>query len=505
MNGFVRTASITLVTALGLAACTAGDTVTDPSRTATASGDPATLSVGFTAEPATLDFTTSDGAAIPQALLTNVYEGLVKLDPEGRISPGLATDWQISPDRKTYTFTLRPDARFSSGEPFTAADAVYSIQRVKSSWTTSVKSAMDKVSSVRATSPTQLTVKLSEPSNDWLYRMTTRVGAMFSRTGTGKLATATNGTGPYMLGTWNRGDSLVLKRNPYYTGTAPYFSTVTFKYFKDGTALNNALLTGSIDIISNVQAPESLAQFQGRRDLKIIEGTTTAEVLLAMNNKKGPFASEKVRQAARSAIDKRTLLDTCWAGKGTLIGSMVPPTDPWYQDLTGIWPYDQARARALLAQAGTPNPAIRLRLPNLAYATSCGQVVKANLEAVGFKVTLDQLEFPAAWLTQVFTDREYDATIVAHVEPRDMGRVFSPAYYIGYNNPQFQQLIAAADTGTAAEEITSRRAAARLLSETAASDFLFLMPSIMVAGSGIEGLATNAISESFDVTGLSRS
>lgn len=499
----VRVLSFAAAAAMTLAACS-GDSG-EPSGSGTGEEVDRSLVVGFTAEPASLDFTATDGAAIPQALLTNVYEGLVELDPQGKIVPGLASGWEVSPDRKTYDFTLVPDAKFSSGEPFTAEDAVFSINRVKSDWKTSVAAAMDKVATVQAVSPTQLRVTLSEPSNDWLFRMTTRVGAMFSRTGVADLATATNGTGPYTVGAWNRGDSIVLERNPHYERTAPAFESVTLKYFKDPTALNNALLTGGIDIISNVQAPESLAQFQGRDDLRIIEGTTTAEVLLGFNNTEGPFASKLVRQAARAAIDKRSLLDTCWAGKGTLIGSMVPPTDPWYEDLTGLRPHDPEAARALLAEARTPNPSIRLRLPTLPYATSCGQVVKSDLEAVGFTVTLDQLEFPAAWLTQVFNGHDYDATIVAHVEPRDMPRVFGPEYYIGYDNPAFRQAITAADVGTPADEITQMRAAARLLAEDAAADWLFLLPNLMVADSDITGLPTNAITESFDLTGLSRS
>lgn len=499
-----RTLSFAAATALVLSACSGQGS--DPSQSDT--GAPAAdrgLVVGFTAEPASLDFTSTDGAAIPQALLTNVYEGLVKLDPQGKIVPGLAESWEVSPDRKTYDFTLVPDAKFAAGEAFTAEDAVFSINRVKSDWNTSVKAAMDKVATAEAVSPTHLRVTLTEPSNDWLFRMTTRVGAMFSRTGVADLATSTNGTGPYTLDAWNRGDSIILKRNPNYVRTEPFFDTVTLKYFRDPTALNNAQLTGGIDVITNVQAPESLAQFQGRDDLRIIEGTTTAEVLLSFNNAEGPFANKLVRQAARAAIDKKSLLDTCWAGKGTLIGSMVPPTDPWYEDLTGLRPFDQAAARALLAEAKTPNPSIRLRLPTLPYATSCGQVVKSDLEAVGFTVTLDQLEFPAAWLTQVFNGHDFDATIVAHVEPRDMRRVFGDGYYIGYKNPEFERLVKAADVGTPAEEITDMRAAARLVADDAAADWLFLLPNLMVADSDITGLPTNAITESFDLTGLARS
>ena len=147
-------------------------------------------------------------------------------------------------------------------------------------------------------------------------------------------------------------------------------------------------------------------------------------------------------------------MDTCWAGKGTLIGSMVPPTDPWYEDRTGDFPYDPAKAKQLLAESGTATPTLRLRIPNLPYAVACGQVVKSQLEQVGITVNLDQLEFPAAWLQTVFKDHDYDMSIVAHVEPRDLPAVFgNPQYYPQYNNPQVQADIAAADAGTTDEQV----------------------------------------------------
>ena len=504
-----RTATVSLALALtatlAAAGCSAGSTATSSGGSASGGAKSTALAVGLVAEPANLDFTKTDGAAIPQALLGNVYDGLVKLDNDGKIVPDLATTWTVSPDRKTYTFDLTGDATFTNGAKFTAEDAVFSINRVKTDWTISLKSAMDVVKDAKALSPTRLQVTLAKPSNDWLYRMTTRVGAMFSRTGVDKLATDPVGTGPYKLTKWNRGDSIALTRNDSYFGKKPYFQTVTLKYFKDATALNNALLTGTINVIGTVQAPESLAQFSSNGKYQVIEGTTNGEVVLSLNNAKAPLNDVRVRQAVRFAIDHKALVDTCWAGRGKLIGSMVPPTDPWYEDLTGMYPHDVAKAKALLASAGKTGVNLRLRLPTLPYATSCGQVVKSQLEQAGFKVTLDQLEFPAAWLTTVFKNADYDMSIVAHVEPRDMGAVFNPEYYTRYSDPTFAKDIAAADQGTEQEQVADMKKAARRLSENAAADWLFLLPNLVVAEKGITGLPTNAISESLDLSNLARS
>jgi peptide/nickel transport system substrate-binding protein len=500
-----RTAGVVAATAglLVAAACSAGST-SSPGGSG-AGGDNQALAVGLVAEPASLDFTTTDGAAIPQVLLGNIYNGLVRQDDDGKIVPDLAKSWTISPDRKTYTFTLVDNAKFANDAPFTADDAVFSIDRVKSRWTTSLKAAMDVVQDAKAVSPTQLQVVLSKPSNDWLFRMTTRVGAMFSRTGVDKLATDPVGTGPYEVASWKRGDSIVLQRRGSYWGTKPFFDRVTLKYFKDPTALNNALLTGTINVIGTVQAPESLGQFSSNGKYQVIEGTTNGEVVLSFNNSRPVLSDVRVRQAIRQAIDHKALLDTCFAGRGKLIGSMVPPTDPWYEDLTAIDSYDRTKAKSLLQAAGATGATLRLRLPTLPYATSCGQVVKSQLEQVGLKVRIDQLEFPAAWLTTVFTNADYDLSIIAHVEPRDLGAVFNSKYYTRYDDPQLRQLLASADAGDEQTQLADMKKAARRLSEQAAADWLFLLPSLVVADKDITGLPTNAITESFDLTRLARS
>jgi peptide/nickel transport system substrate-binding protein len=458
------------------------------------------LSVGFVAEPANLDFTSTEGAAIPQALLVNVYEGLVKLDQKGTVVPLLAEKWEISPDRKTYTFTLRKGATFTNGAPFTADDVVFSLGRVATDWKLKIKSQLDVVDRVEKKDDATAVVTLKKPSNGFLYAMTTRLGAMFSRTGVADLAAKPVGTGPYVLSGWKRGDSIRLGANPAYWGTKPQVASVTLKYFKDATAMNNALLTGGIDVISAVQAPESLQQFDASR-FQTVEGTTNGEVVLSMNNGRPPFDDKKVRQAVRHAIDHRALLDTAWAGRGQLIGSMVPPTDPWYEDRAGDHPYDAAKAKQLL---GGRTFDVKMRIPNLPYAVASAQVVKSQLAQVGINAEIEPLEFPARWLDVVFKQGDYDLSIINHVEPRDMSIFGDKSYYFRYDNPAYGKLLAEADAGTEQEQTDKRKQAAKLLSEDAAADWLFLFPNLIVAKKGITGLPENAISESFDFTALAR-
>lgn len=466
-----------------------------------------TITLGLVAEPPSLDFTTTDGAATPQALLDNIYETLVKADDKGKIVPALAKSWQVSDDGLTYTFDLVDNAKFTNGEPFTADDAAFSINRVKTDWKISLKSAMDVVTSATATSPTELTVVLAHPSNDWLFRMTTRLGAMMSKTGgVADLANAPVGTGPYKFANWTRGTSIEFTRNDDYWGKKPYFKTVIFKYFKDPTAMNNAMLAGTIDVITTVQAPESLDQFTKgpkAKDLQVIEGTTNGEVVLSFNQAQGPLADLKVRQAIRYGINHKELLDNCWAGKGTLIGSMAPPTDPWYVDRTKDYPFDPKKSQELLKETGQTNLKLRLRLPTLPYATACGTEVKSQLSKVGIEVDIDTLEFPAKWLDVVYKQHDYDVSIIAHTEPRDTGAVFgNPNYYTQYKNPAIQPLLKEADEGSPEVQIEKMKEVEKLISEDAAADFLFLLPNLMVAKLSVTGLPKNAIGEAFRIADL---
>ncbi|HKJ11691.1 MAG TPA: ABC transporter substrate-binding protein [Ornithinimicrobium sp.] len=498
-----RALGAVVATAFALSACNAGSGSGD---SGSGSGSDTSVSIGLVAEPASLDFTTTDGAAIPQALLYNVYETLVKVDSQsGEIVASLATDYEVSEDGKTYTFALVEDATFSDGAAFGPEDVVFSIERVQSeAWTVSLKSQMEVVDTVEVTGDHEVTVTLTRPDNSWLYAMTTQVGAMFDTEGTEDLAGDPIGTGPYTFADWDRGTDLTLRRHEGYWGPAPFFEEVTLAYFDDGNALNNALLSDRIDVVGTVQAPESLADFEDG-DYQVIEGTTNGEVVLSFNNDEEPFSDKRVRQAARHAIDHPTLLDTCWAGRGELIGSMVPPTDPWYEDRTGDYEFDVEKAKDLLEEADATGVRVRLRIPTLPYAVACGTVVESMLEDAGFEVKVEELEFPATWLEEVFTAHDYDMSIVAHVEPRDMRAVFgNPDYYTGYGTGEIVTLLDEADAGTREEQNAKMAEAAQLISEDAAADFLFLLPNLVVAQPDITGLPENSASISFELAPLAR-
>ena len=468
------------------------------SGTSTPSATPKTLSVGATLEPPTLDPTMSDAASIPQLLLYNVYETLVKLDSDGNIKPLLAVRWDVSSDHTSYTFTLQQGAKFASGTPVDAAAVVAGIQRMRTSASATIKSQLAPIAEVSAQDSSTVVVTLSQPSNAWLYSMTSTAG-MIVDPATTDMATKPMGSGPFAFSTWTKGDSITLAKNTKYWGTPGRFDTVTFRYYVDPNAMITAMLSGDLDIISNLQAPQSLSQFADTTKYTVVEGTTTGKVTMGFNHSNPALAQLKVRQAICYAIDRKALLNTVWAGHGQLIGSHAAPTEPYYEDLSNTYPFDPAKAKALLAEAGVANLALRLRVPVTKYATDSATFVQSQLKDVGITVTIEQLDF-SRWLTEVFTNGDYDMTIVAHVEPRDLVKWADPKYYWHYNNPQLQALVKEADAGSSDDYERLMKQASELLAGDAAADWLFLLPNLVVTTSAVTGVGQNATSLSFDLT-----
>jgi peptide/nickel transport system substrate-binding protein len=490
-------AVVGLALTLILAACT-------PAAAPTPSAALRTLSVGATLEPASMDPWHNPAASIPQVVLYNVYETLVKVDSTGNIKPLLAQAWEVSPDRTTYTFHLNPAAKFASGAPVDGAAVVANIKRLQAdaNLTPTLKAQLAVVAGAEATGTDQVQVKLTRPSVMWLYDMSSALGMILDPTFTGDLAVTSAGSGPYTVKAHNQGQSVVLANNAKYWGNPPRFDEVTFRYFTDPSAMNAAMLGGDLDVISNLQAPDALPQFADTTQFTTISGTTNGEVVLGLNHDNKALAKLPVRQALTMAIDRKALMETVWNGQGTLIGSMAVPTDPWYEDLSGTNPYDPDKAKALLKEAGyAPNTlSLRLRVPVVPYAVKSAQFVASQLRDIGVKVTIEELDF-TRWLDEVFTKGDYDMTIVAHVEARDLGKFANPKYYWRYNDPKFAQLYTAADQATSDEEADElMKQAVKYLADQAAAIWLFALPNLVITKATITGVAQNATTLSFDLT-----
>src|SRR5262249_9660032 len=156
--------------------------------------------------------------------------------------------------------------------------------------------------------------------------------------------------------------------------------------------LSNALLTNAVDIVTNLQSPDALADFEGNSDFVVNNGTSTTKELLVFNDKVAPFDKVDVRKAVYSAIDRAKLLNAIWGDKGTLIGSMVHPTDPWYEDLLSVNPYDPDLAKQLLTQAGYPDGfEFTLDTPTYDPHPTVAEFLKSELAKVGVTVDINPI------------------------------------------------------------------------------------------------------------------
>ena len=163
---------------------------------------------------------------------------------------------------------------------------------------------------------------------------------------------------------------------------------------------------------------------------------------MSINNKRKPFDDVRVRRALAHAIDRKAFIDGALEGLAKPIGSHLAPTDAGYVDLTGMYPYDPEKAKALLKEAGVATPLnVTLTLPPPQYARKGGEVVAAQLAKVGVIAKIENVEW-AQWLGGTFKGN-FDLTIINHVEPLDYITAYAdPKYYFGYDSKAFRELAA---------------------------------------------------------------
>jgi peptide/nickel transport system substrate-binding protein len=455
----------------------------------------ATINVGSLYEPQNLDNTAGGGQGVTEALHGNVYESLFKLNDNGSVSNLLAKSYTKSSDGLTYTFKLVPGVKFHSGKALTAADVKFSIEKVLSPTSKSArKSSFGAISSITATDATTLVIKLSSRSISLIYNLS--YPWVFNSAATA-FATQVDGTGPYKFTSWTKGSTLTLTRNDAYRGNAAKNKSVVFHYFTDATALNNALLTKAVDVITSVQSPDALAQFNSGA-FKVNNGTSTTKLLLAFNDRVAPFNNRLVRKAITSAIDNKKLLQAVWGSYGTLTGSMVPPKDPWFEDLTKVNPYDPTLAKKLLTEAGYPNGfTFQLDAPTYDPHPTAAAFIKSELAKVGITVQIRAVT-DDQWYNDVYKARNFAATLQEHVNDRDVVWYADPDFYWGYNNPKVTALVKSAETALSLRKQTDLlKQANRIIVDDAASDWIYLYPQIVVASTSLSGYPLNALNSQF--------
>ncbi len=470
--------------ALLLTACTGG-TSPSPSATGGAADPDASVSIRLVAEPSNLDIRETAGAALDQILIDNVYQGLVSRTPEQEIVPALASDYEVSEDGLTYTFTLREDVTFQNGEALTPEDVVWSLQQVKDTASFRDSARLARVSTIAAEGQT-ITLTLSQPDSTLLWNLTGRAGLILKKDDATDRKTKANGTGPFTLTDWKQGDSITFERNETYWGEKAQVAEVVFAYIPETQAALNGALAGELDVLTGFDA-NLTEQVEANGDFAVTLGKSTDKGTLAFNSTTAPLSDVRVRQAIRQAIDKKAIVEALASGQ-TQYGP-IPELDPGYEDLESVAPFDPAAAKDLLKEAGAEDITLTLTIPSF-YGTTVSQILVSNLNDVGITLKVDAVEF-SAWLQDVYINKDYDLSFVLHTEAHDFENWANPDYYFTYDDAEVQKLytdsLAATDDAAAAALL---KKAAKLVSEDHAADWLYNGASVVAIGTGVSGVPT---------------
>jgi peptide/nickel transport system substrate-binding protein len=461
------------------------------------------LAVQVPAEPPGLDLTASPASAIAAIVHYNVQECLVKVDKNGKLVPWLADRWYTT-DSKNYTFFLKKGVHFHNGREMKAADVKFVLERAANPETK--HPALKRYEIIReiiVKDDYTVSIALKEVNANFLLEMARQGSVIYPREAVDTLKSAPIGTGPFTVADWVRGDRVVLAKNKdYHVKGLPHLDKVTFRFIPDSNSALAALKSGDIDVSAFGLGPENVVDLKKDPRFQVILGDTTNDVILAMNNSRKPYSDKRVRLAITEAINKDEVLKGAMFGYGRILGSNVDPLNPYFVDMSKAVPYDPAKARKLLAEAGYPNgfDAVLRVTPQYPYTVRTGEVLVSQLAKVGVKVKIEQIEWPS-WLSQVYKDANYDLTIIGHAEPWDVANYANPGYYFRWDNKDFQALYK--ESEQTVDDKKRREQYVRLqkmMADEAPVVWLYMHPRLVVAKKGVTGIWKDQPIAALDLT-----
>ncbi len=407
----------------------------------------------------------------------NIFEGLVKADPDGNFVPALAESYEISEDGKLFTFHLRPGVRFHNGSELTAEDVVYTLNRCRGTETgTPLLAAYGAIESVTAVDDATVEIRLTEPNLEFLAYLNT---AIIPHDYDGQ-DTFPIGTGPFKFKSHAVQENIVLEKFEDYWGEPAYLDEVVFRIIENTDALVMALRSGSIDM--SVHRVSSDVQEIGN-DYDLLESPSNIVQAMYLNNAVKPLDDVRVRQALNYAVNIEEVMIFTNDGLGTPLGSSIYPAFGKYflPELAEAYPYDPAKAKALLAEAGYPNGfPLTITVPsNYIVHVNAAQVIAEELKAVGVDAKINLVEW-ATWLSDVYQGRNFEATVIGFDASFLTARALLERWMssngknmINFNDPEYDRILNEAFTATDENEQTELyKQAEKILSDDAANVYL---------------------------------
>jgi len=439
--------SLLVIFAMMLTACASKPTVTNETSQEGPKAEPVSqvLKYGTDSEPAGLDPHTISAAASIR-IFRQIYNTLIDVDDNMNFIPELAESWE-QPDDVTYIFKLKQGVKFHNGREMTAEDVKYSFERVLNPDTAAIgKSYYDSIKSIEVVDNYTVKFNLSQPFAPFMTNLTSLYGAIVPKEVVeekGNLMQAACGTGPFMLKEWIPDNRIVLEKNPdYFIAGEPKLDSIEFYVMTDEASRIAALRTGNVQLIK--LGAQSIPLVKDNKDITVKSYQSNDYSYLGFNLTNDKFKDVRVRQAISYAINRQEILDTVYEGEATISGFVTPAMKRWAIDYASEDLYQQniEKAKKLLAEAGYPNgfeTVITVGLYDDIKKT--GEMLQKQLEAIGIKATIQNLEtsqYVDAWKNK--THEMMAGRNGAGTDPnRSVAFFFSTkgsANVWGYSNPE---------------------------------------------------------------------
>ncbi|MBI4607396.1 MAG: ABC transporter substrate-binding protein [Candidatus Rokubacteria bacterium] len=493
MSRALRIAAVIVALVVGLVA-------PGPAQVQVAGGS---LIVQAPAEPPGLDLTASPASAIAAVVHYNIQECLVRIDKSGKLLPWLAERW-YSTDNLNYTFFLKKGVKFHNGREFKAPDVKFVLERALNPETKHPhRKHYEDIAAIHVGDDYTVTVSLKRVNASFLLNLARQGSVIYPREAADTLKSHPVGTGPFVFSDWVRGDRIVLAKNKdYHVKGLPYLDRITFRFIPDPNSALAALKAGDVDVLAFGLGPESVPELKSDPRFAVIQGDTTNDVILALNNSRKPFDDVRVRRAITHAINKEEVIKGAMFGLGRPLGSNIDPLNPYHVDMARAVPHDPERAKKLLAESGYPNgfETVLKVPPQYYYTVRSGEVIVNQLTKVGIKVKLEQIEW-GQWLARIYRNADYDMTIIGHAESWDAGNYANPGYYFRYNSSKFQKVYA--ESEVTLDEKKRRELYLQLqkiMVEEAPVVWLFVHPRLVATKKGVQGIWKDLPTPSMDLS-----
>lgn len=434
-------------------------------------------------------------AAGTKEVLFNLFEGLYKPDSDGNLIPAVASDYTVSEDGLTYTFTIREGVKFHNGNAVTAEDVKYSIEKFADiSNKNPLVAAFSNISLVAIEDESHVSITLETPDSDILAHLSMVTAAIIPKD-SDDIATNPVGTGPYKYVSRSPQENFVVEKFDEYWGEGAHIQDVTFKICANADTIVMDLMGGSIDMFARI--PTSQAE-QLSDDFQVLEGTMNLVQALYLNNNVEPFNNKLVRQALCYAVDQQEIMQFVSDGKGVEIGSsMFPAFGKYYmEELNDVYNQDIDKAKELLAEAGYPDGfTFTITVPsNYSQHVDTAQVLAEQLKAINVNAEINLIEWDS-WLSDVYSGRNFQSTVVGVDASSMTARALLERFvsdadnnFINFSNAEYDESFAAAMSSTDEEERTaSFKRCEEILTEDAANVYIQDIVELVVIRDGYAG------------------